>query len=129
MASSDGWYLVGPLVAVALLALLAALLGWNVERGGWPVDDPLRDGYTDGLAIFGDRLADDVEHGPREDYGLLTAAALTDDLDLAEDVRGLLAAAGIRATYATHPDGRVTVLVFPEEVDEARRLVGGSPAV
>jgi hypothetical protein len=120
MASGGGWYLVGPPLAVAVLALLAALLGWNAERDG---DGPLRDGYADGLAIFGDRLGD------YDDYGLLSPAALTDDVDLAEAVRGLLAGNGIRATYAVRPDGRVTVLVFPEQADEARRLVGGFPAL
>jgi hypothetical protein len=38
----------------------------------------------------------------------------------------MLAGAGIRSTCAARSDGRVIVLVFAEEVDEARRLVGGS---
>jgi hypothetical protein len=113
MPPSDGWYLAGPLIAVAMVGTLAGFMRWTVERS-----DPLRDLYADGLAIF-----------DRDDYGLLSAAAVTDDLELADDVRTMLADAGIRSTCATRRDGRVTVLVFAEEVDEARRLVGGSPAV
>jgi hypothetical protein len=118
MPPSDGWYLLGPLIAVALVGFLGAIfwrlgLQWTGNR-----EDPLRDLYA-GLAIFGDS----------EDYGLLCPAAATDDPEIAEEIRGLLAGAGIRSTTATRPDGRLLVLVFPEEVEEARRLVGGSPAV
>ena len=56
-------------------------------------------------------------------------AALTDDPWLADDIRELLVDAGIRATHAVLPDGRVVVLVFAEEVEEARRLVGDSPVL
>jgi hypothetical protein len=114
MPPSDGWYLAGPLIAVALVGTLAGAMRWTVDRG----TEPLRELYADGLAIF-----------DRDDYGLLSAAAVTDDLELADDVRAMLADAGIRSTCATRRDGRVTVLVFAEEVDEARRLVGGSPAL
>ena len=113
MPPSDGWYLAGPLLAVALVAMLAVFMRWSVERA----DNPLRDMYLEGLTIFGER----------EDYGLLSAAALTDDVDIAQDVKRLLADAGIRATHALRADGRVVVLVFTEQVDEARRLVGESP--
>lgn len=113
MPSSDGWYLAGPILAVALVGMLAAFMRWSVERA----DNPPRDLYADGLTIFGER----------EDYGLLSPAALADDVELADDVKHMLAGAGIRATHALRADGRVTVLVFAEEVDEARRLVGGSP--
>jgi hypothetical protein len=115
MASSDGWYLIGPLIAVALVGLLAAFMRWSFDRDA----DPLRELYAEGLGIFGER----------DDYGLLFPAALTEDLDVAQDVRGMLAGAGIRATQVVRPDGRIVVLVFAEEVEEARRLVGGSPAV
>jgi hypothetical protein len=81
--------------------------------------DPLRDIYPDGLAIFSEP----------DDFGLLCAAAVTDDPDVAEEIRGLLADAGIRATSALRPDGRFLILVFGEEVEEARRLVGDSPAL
>jgi len=118
MPPSDGWYLIGPFIAVALVGFLGAVfwrmgLQWTQTH-----EDPLRELY-EGLAIFGEA----------EDYGLLCPAAATDDPDIAEEIRGLLAAAGIRSTSAARPDGRLLVLVFPEEVEEARRLVGGSPAV
>jgi hypothetical protein len=118
MASGNGWYLVGPLVAVGLVGLLGAVfwrmgLHWTLGRedGG--------DRYADGLAIFGEP----------DDYGLLCAAAVTADTDVADEIRRLLGAAGIRATQAVDRDGRTAVLVFAEEVEEARRLVGGSPAL
>ena len=118
MPPSDGWYVLGPFIAVALVGFLGAIfwrmgLQWTQAR-----EDPLRELYA-GLAIF----------SQTEDYGLLCPAAATDDPDIAEEIRTLLAAAGIRATSAERPDGRLLVLVFPEEVDEARLLVGGSPAL
>ena len=117
MATSDGWYLVGPMIAVALVSFLGVVL-WRfglqwVERA----DDPLRDLY--GLAIFTEP----------DDFGLLRPAAVCDEPAAAEDVRRLLADAGIRATRAVRLDGRVAVLVFTEQVEEARRLVGDSPAL
>jgi hypothetical protein len=110
MPASDGWYLAGPLIAVAMVGTLAGAMRWSVER------ESLRE--LDGLAIF-----------DREDFGLLSPAALTDDAELAEDVRAMLTDAGIRSTCAQRRDGRVAVLVFAEQVEEARRLVGGSPAL
>ena len=116
MATSDGWYLIGPLIAVALVGFLGAVfwrlgLHWTFARD----DDPLRG--LDGLAIFSDP----------DDYGLLCAAAVTGEPDVAADIRDMLARAGIRSTQATRYDGLVAVLVFAEEVDAARRLVGDSP--
>jgi hypothetical protein len=120
MSARDGWYFIGPLVAVALIGLLGALfcrLGPQSLVGRH--EDRLRDRYADGLAIF----------GQREDYGLLCPAVVTDEREVADEILRLLAAAGIRATLATARDGRVAVLVFAEEVDEARRRVGDSPAL
>ncbi|GID94795.1 hypothetical protein ACFQFC_29040 [Amorphoplanes digitatis] len=124
MPPSDGWYLVGPFIAVALVGFLAAVfwrmgLQWN-QVGENPPRELCEGRETyEGLAIFGET----------EDYGLLCPAAATFDPGIAVEIRGLLAAAGIRSTSAARPDGRLMVLVFPEEVDEARRLVGGSPAL
>jgi hypothetical protein len=59
-----------------------------------------------------------------EDYGLLRPAALTRDLVDAELVKAHLATGGIRSTLMTDPDGRIRVLVFADELDRARRLVG-----
>ena len=118
MATTDGWYLIGPLIAVALVGFLGAVfwrmgLNWTSGRE----DDPLRELY--GLAIFAEP----------DDYGLLCPAAVTDEPEVADEIRLLLADAGIRATHAVRPDGRTLVLVFPEEVEEARRLVGDTPAL
>ena len=120
MASGNGWYLLGPLAAVALVGLLGAVfwrmgLYWTIAHE----TDALRDLDADGLAIFGEP----------DDYGLLSPAAVTDDPEVAEVIRRLLGDAGIRATQAVGYDGRTAVLVFAEELEEARRLVGGSPAL
>jgi hypothetical protein len=115
MPASDGWYLAGPLLAVATVGMLAGVMRRSVERG----PEPRRELYADGLGIFGDG----------DDYGLLIPAAVADDPDLADDVRTMLADAGIRSTCALRADARVMVLVFAEEVEEARRLVGGPAAL
>jgi hypothetical protein len=116
MPPSDGWHLAGPLIAFALVGVLAGVLSWSFD--GDP--DPLDDLYADGLDLL-----DTVD-----DYGLLIPAALADHPDTVDEVRRLLRAAGIRSTQAFRPDGRIAVLVFPESVDEARRLAaGGSPSL
>jgi hypothetical protein len=109
MATSDGWYLIGPLIAVGLVGFLGAVF-WRMGL------QPTGSGETapDGLAIFGER----------DDYGLLWPAAVADDTEVADEIRRFLSEAGIRATTAIRRDGRVSVLVFSEEVEEARRLVG-----
>jgi hypothetical protein len=116
MPPGDGWYLIGPLLAAALVGFLATAcwhpgLEWMTH-----LDEP----NPHGLAILGE---------PDDDYGLLRPAAVTVDADVADEIRGLLAQAGIRATQAVGRDGRTVVLVFADEVEKARRLVGGSQAV
>ncbi|HEX8343929.1 MAG TPA: hypothetical protein VF657_04185, partial [Actinoplanes sp.] len=118
MVPNDGWYLIGPLLAVGLVVLLGALLQRTLDRD----TDPLREAYADGLAILD---APAVPGG--EDYGLLRPVTMTDDPWLADDIRRLLVGAGIRATHGVRPDGRLVVLVFDSEAEEARRLVGDSP--
>lgn len=110
MPARDSWYLLGPLFAVALSVIIGAAF-WRLG----PDDGP----SAEGLTIFGER----------EDYGLLCPAAVTAEPEVAAEVRRLLAGAGIRATYATGRDGRIAVLVFAEQLEEARRLVGDAPAV
>jgi hypothetical protein len=116
MASGNGWYLFAPLLAVGLVGSLGAVF-WRIGLQ-WTLAREEGDRYADGLAIFGEP----------DDYGLLCPAAVTDYPDVADEIRRLLGDAGIRATQAVGDDGRTVVLVFGEEVEEARRLVGGSPA-
>ncbi|WP_430790637.1 hypothetical protein [Actinoplanes sp. G11-F43] len=114
MATSDGWYLIGPLIAVGLVGFLGAVF-WRmglqpVSPGSFGSRD---DTAPDGLAIFGEW----------DDYGLLRPAAVTGEPEVADEIRRFLSDAGIRATTATRHDGRISVLVFAEQVEEARRLV------
>jgi hypothetical protein len=118
MATSNGWYLIGPLIAVGLVGFLGAVF-WRMELQYTLAREDAGDRYADGLAIFGEP----------DDYGLLCPAAVTADPDLAQEIRRLLGEAGIRATHAVDGDGRMAVLVFAEEVEAARRLVGDSPAL
>jgi hypothetical protein len=66
----------------------------------------------------------DTDQPVAEDYGLLGVAAVVETADEAEQIRAVLADAGIRATVAEAPDGRVRVLVFEADVPRARRVVG-----
>ena len=116
MATGNGWYLLGPLIAVGLVVLLGAIF-WRLGLQWTLTGEDDGDRYADGLAIFGEL----------EDYGLLSPAAVTDDAEVADEIQRVLGDAGIRATRAVHRDGRTAVLVFAEEVEEARRLVGDSP--
>jgi hypothetical protein len=109
MATSTGWYLIGPLIAVGLVGFLGVVF-W---RMGLQKPDSLRELYRDGLAIFGEP----------NDYGLLCPAVITEDPSVAYEIRQLLDEAGIRATHAVDPYGRTAVLVFAEEIEAARRLV------
>jgi hypothetical protein len=128
MATGNGWYLIGPLIAVGVVAVLGAVfwrmgLRWTATRDqrgqrGYAIE---ADPYPEGLAIFGAGDEDD-------DYGLLSAATVTDAPELADEIRRLLGEAGIRATRAIDRDGRTAVLVFAEELEKARRLVGDTPA-
>ncbi|MBB5872052.1 hypothetical protein F4553_005486 [Allocatelliglobosispora scoriae] len=74
-------------------------------------------------AMQGERVAR-LKDAEIDDYGLLCPAAVTRDLVDAELVKTHLATGGIRSTLATDLDGRIRVLVFADELDRARRLVG-----
>jgi hypothetical protein len=113
MPGGDGWYFLGPLLAVALGGL--CLIARQPDRP-WVTGRDTSEPRSAGLAIL----------GFTDDYGLLCPAAVTDDPRVADQIQVLLGAAGIRATQAVAADGRLAVLVFPEELDTARRLVGGS---
>lgn len=119
MAPSDGWYLVGPLLVLGLVAVLAGWMCTGLERGADLPPEP----HPGAPAIFDGRPDDG------DDFGLLRPVALTRDPDLADEILGLLAHAGIRSTHAVRPDASLVVLVFAEEAETARRLMGGSPAL
>lgn len=101
MAISDGWYLAGPVIAFAVVGVLAVVLRRALSRDAAPHEpSPVLD-----------------------DFGLLRIAALADCLDSAASVRTALAAAGIRSTVAVGMDGLIKVLVFPDDAARARRVL------
>ncbi len=58
------------------------------------------------------------------DYGLLEEAAVVDSTAAGQALRAALGRAGIRATLAIQHDGRCRVLVFADQLDAARRVLG-----
>lgn len=92
-------FLVGPLLALAVLALIA------VAADVRPSSHPAR--FSTGV----------------DEFGLLRPVALTGDMGAARAVRNRLMALGIRATVGTGRDGYVRVLVFEDEYDRARDAV------
>jgi hypothetical protein len=91
-------FLVGPLLALAVLAVIAVAADLSSGR-------PRR------------------RPGESEEFGLLRPVALLADLPAARIVRNRLLALGIRATVGTGRDGFVRVLVFANEYDRARDAV------
>jgi hypothetical protein len=63
-----------------------------------------------------------VDASDARELGLLTVIA-TLDRKQAVDQRGVLAAAGIRASTSLRKDGRYDLLVFTQDVDRARDLL------
>ncbi|MDP9797388.1 hypothetical protein J2S43_005900 [Catenuloplanes nepalensis] len=116
MPDSTGWYLAGPLIAFVLCLLLGGVLRWALRRDtdarGETLLHVLDRELDEGLGLLG-----------AQDFGLLTPAVTADDEDTAGEFRRLLQNAGIRATVASAPDGRRLILVFPEELSRARRLI------
>jgi hypothetical protein len=102
-------FLLGPLIAFAVIGLLAGIFRLIFTRQSASTV-PM---YEMGLV---------PQAG--DEYGLLCAAAVTEDSSTAESVRAMLTAAGIRATVATGRDGRIRVLVFEDELHRARRVMG-----
>ncbi|HEY1488570.1 MAG TPA: hypothetical protein VGF84_20835 [Micromonosporaceae bacterium] len=98
-------YVVAPLIAFGVIAALAAVLRWAF----------------DGELVRTWRAA-----GGDADYGLLSVAGVVESDDQADSLQHLLAGVGIRATTAPRPDGRIQILVFPGDLEQARRVVGGS---
>ncbi len=97
-------YVVGPLVAFAVVAILAAILRWT---------------FNADMTRAQERL-----YGT--DFGLLRVVSVADDMLEARALKERLAGAGIRSTFAMAPGGRVNVLVFESELMAARQVMGGS---
>jgi hypothetical protein len=100
---SDG-IVPGPLLALAVVAVLMVLLRWAFGRGHSLVQRQPR-------------------RGTSEQYGLLVTVAAPRTFAEAEQMRLRLIAAGLRATLAPTLQGPA-VMVFPEDVDRARDLLG-----
>jgi hypothetical protein len=113
---THGWSVFSPFIALALIGALALVLRWTFrQEPGEPAglfDPPEPSGGVAG------------EEPLSDDYGLLGVAAVVETTDAAEQIRAVLADAGIRATVAEARDGRVRVLVFETDVPRARRVVG-----
>jgi hypothetical protein len=95
----------GPVIALLMIGVLAAILRWT---------------FRSELS----RSQAEIFAG-KEDYGLLCVAGVVEGEIEARIMQSLLSQAGIRSTVAPTADGRIRVLVFEKEIDEARRLVGG----
>jgi hypothetical protein len=96
--------LVGPLLALAVLALIAVAADITTLRP--------QPAVRRAKAAGGD-----------EEFGLLRTVALSADLAAARAVRDRLMALGIRATVGTDNAGFARVLVFGDEYEDARDAV------
>jgi len=108
VALGSGLYLLGPIIAFAVVGALGVILRWTFD-------------------------SDITKHEEQifptpDDYGLLSIAAEVDTVTAARAMQHKLTVAGIRSTIAPSGTGRVRVLVFEAEIEAARRLVGG-PAI
>jgi hypothetical protein len=97
-AGSSLHYLVGPVIAFLVLALLALFLRWAFGTGSGR------------------------EQPPPTDDGLLTRIATLSRREAALALRAVLSDAGIRSTVRFPTAHRADVLVFPEDADRARTL-------
>ena len=95
-------YLAGPVIAFAVLALLALFLRWAFRS------EPRR--------------------RPPADDGLLTRVATMSRRESALALRAVLSDAGIRSTIRFPAPHRADVLVFPEDATRARLLASSFPA-
>jgi hypothetical protein len=95
-------YIVGPVVAVVVLALLALFMRWAFGSGGTST----RRGRA----------------APSADDGLLTRVATLSRRESALALRAVLSDAGIRSTVRSPAAHRTDVLVFPEDAGRAREL-------
>ena len=127
------------LIALGLIAGLAIVLrvtygSDRTVRRYRIADEPELEGYPVVLvADEPDGRHDELDPEPAETllataapgddrYGLLRSVVITADPVQATAIQAILRDAGIRATLATDRTG-IRVLVFPEALDQARRLV------
>src|SRR5215218_4790980 len=92
-------FLVGPVIAFAVLGLLALFMRWAFGTG------------------YGRRPA-----APPADDGLLTLIATLSRRESALALRAVLSDAGIRSTVRYPAPNRADVLVFPEDAGRAAEL-------
>lgn len=92
-------YLVGPLAALFVVGGLILFIRWAMAPARRRADDP----------------AD----------GLLSPIATTTTRESALALRAVLSDAGIRSTIRPRSAGRISVLVFPADLDAAAPLVAG----
>jgi hypothetical protein len=107
-AGSDLHYLVGPVIAFAVLALLALFMRWAFGTG-YGKDRSRR------------------PTAPPTDDGLLTLVATLSRRESALALRAVLSDAGIRSTVRCPAPHRADVLVFPEDAARARSLAAIFP--
>ena len=96
-------FLVGPLIAFAVVGVFVLLLRWAFRGGESVVAKPAKQGRVD-------------------EYGLLVSVAAPPNYIEAEMVRRALEDAGIKATLAQTLAGP-RLMVFPEDEARARKVV------
>ena len=104
LAGSSLHYLVGPVIAFVVLALLSLFMRWAFGSGSGPSAAP----------------------APADD-GLLTRIATLSRRESALALRAVLSDAGIRSTIRYPAAQRADVLVFPEDAEQARLLAASFP--
>jgi hypothetical protein len=102
-AGNSSHFVVGPVIAIVMVCLLAVLSKWIFSSGR--------------------RRAAVARTGAAPDHGLLRPVAELPDRPAALAMRAVLSDAGIRSTFGVRRDGRVQLLVFPDDEDRARSLV------
>ncbi len=103
-AGSSLHYLVGPVIAFVVLALIALFMRWAFGTGDGGKTAP----------------------APVDD-GLLTPVATLTRRESALALRAVLSDAGIRSTIRCPAPHRADVLVFPEDAARARMLASSFP--
>jgi hypothetical protein len=125
------------LIAFAMVALLGLILrftfGRELPRGAGGARFAQRD--DDGTYDLDENAYMVVSENPTpptaapasgDDFGLLAPVAVTADEEQAKQLKLRLGEAHIRATTTRGRDGRYRVLVFATELDQARRVTGGT---